>query len=122
MELRRIRNALGRMVTEPQALLRSRLWTLQPLRQRYRAPLKMRLHGWLRYHHTAVHKGNMRWMGVPIWQHPLDCWIYQEILHEVKPDVVVEIGSAPNDPHRRYHVAEAPGEYGRHSLRGPEDW
>ena len=32
-------------------------------------------------------------MGVPIWKNPLDTWIYQEILFEVKPDVVVEIGS-----------------------------
>lgn len=44
------------------------------------------------------------------------------LLKLIELGLVVEIGSAPNDPHRRYHVAEAPGEYGRHSLRGPEDW
>ena len=30
----------------------------------------------------------------------------------VESGFVVEIGSSPNDPHRRYHVAEDPGSYG----------
>ena len=33
------------------------------------------------------------WMGVQMCKSPLDAWIYQEILHEVRPDVVIEIGS-----------------------------
>jgi cephalosporin hydroxylase len=32
-------------------------------------------------------------MGVRALKNPFDAWIYQEILHEVQPDVVVEIGS-----------------------------
>ncbi|MFN2606527.1 MAG: CmcI family methyltransferase [Acidimicrobiales bacterium] len=34
------------------------------------------------------------WMGVQTWKNPLDAWIYQEIVHEVRPDVIVELGSA----------------------------
>ncbi|MDO8879541.1 MAG: helix-turn-helix domain-containing protein [Coriobacteriia bacterium] len=34
----------------------------------------------------------------------------------VERGLVVEIGSGPNDPHRRYHVAEDPGRYGRGRL------
>ena len=33
------------------------------------------------------------WMGTPIWKNPLDAWIYQEIIYEVQPVVIVEIGS-----------------------------
>ena len=33
-------------------------------------------------------------MGVRALKNPLDAWIYQEILHDVRPDVVVELGSA----------------------------
>jgi cephalosporin hydroxylase len=33
------------------------------------------------------------WMGVPMRKNPLDSWVYQEILHAVRPDVIVEIGS-----------------------------
>jgi cephalosporin hydroxylase len=34
-----------------------------------------------------------RWLGVPTQKNPLDIWIYQEILWEVRPQVVVELGS-----------------------------
>ena len=33
------------------------------------------------------------WMGVPCIKHPLDLWAYQEILFEVRPDLVVETGT-----------------------------
>lgn len=34
------------------------------------------------------------WMGVSCWKCPLDLWIYQEILHEVRPELVIEVGTA----------------------------
>lgn len=37
---------------------------------------------------------NTRWLGVRTFKCPLDLWIYQEILHEVRPDVIVECGTA----------------------------
>jgi cephalosporin hydroxylase len=33
------------------------------------------------------------WLGVPTEKCPLDLWIYQEILHEMRPDVIVETGT-----------------------------
>jgi cephalosporin hydroxylase len=33
------------------------------------------------------------WLGIPTLQNPLDVWITQEILYEVKPDFVVEAGT-----------------------------
>jgi cephalosporin hydroxylase len=33
------------------------------------------------------------WMGTVVLKCPLDLWIYQEILHEVRPDLVVEAGT-----------------------------
>jgi len=33
-------------------------------------------------------------MGIPIWKNVLDLHIYQEIIFEQSPDVIVEIGSA----------------------------
>lgn len=36
---------------------------------------------------------NTCWLGVPTEKCPLDLWIYQEILWEVKPDVIVETGT-----------------------------
>lgn len=36
----------------------------------------------------------VRWLGVPAFKCPLDLWIYQEILHDTKPDVIIETGTA----------------------------
>jgi predicted O-linked N-acetylglucosamine transferase (SPINDLY family)/cephalosporin hydroxylase len=36
---------------------------------------------------------NTRWMGVPILKCPLDLWIYQEILFEIKPELIIECGT-----------------------------
>lgn len=54
----------------------------------------MRLRGWLLYHQRDIVFDECRWMGVPALKNPLDAWIYQEIVYETCPDVVVEIGSA----------------------------
>lgn len=37
---------------------------------------------------------NTYWLGVPTLKCPFDLWIYQEIIHELKPDLVVETGTA----------------------------
>ena len=37
---------------------------------------------------------NTYWMGTPILKCPLDLWLYQEILHSVRPAVVIETGTA----------------------------
>jgi len=36
---------------------------------------------------------NTHWLGVPVRKLPLDLWIYQEIIYETKPDVIVEAGT-----------------------------
>jgi cephalosporin hydroxylase len=36
---------------------------------------------------------NETWFGVETWQHPFDVWITQEIIWEVRPDVIVETGT-----------------------------
>jgi cephalosporin hydroxylase len=35
-----------------------------------------------------------RWLGVPVAKIPLDLWVYQEILFETKPDLIIECGTA----------------------------
>jgi cephalosporin hydroxylase len=45
------------------------------------------------YYDTAVWK-DTHWLGVRTQKCPLDLWVYQEILHEVKPDLVIETGTA----------------------------
>lgn len=45
------------------------------------------------YHNSRQTWKQTRWRGVDVWKNPLDLWIYQEILHEVRPDVIVEAGT-----------------------------
>jgi cephalosporin hydroxylase len=37
---------------------------------------------------------NTTWMGTTILKCPLDLWIYQELLHELRPDLIIETGTA----------------------------
>jgi cephalosporin hydroxylase len=34
-----------------------------------------------------------RWLGIQVLKCPMDLWIYQEVLHELRPDVIVETGT-----------------------------
>ncbi len=38
--------------------------------------------------------GDTRWFGVRAGKCPLDLWLYQEILFEVRPDLIIETGTA----------------------------
>jgi cephalosporin hydroxylase len=57
---------------------------------------------WFEYHQRQIHQGSLtghdhlqqRWMGRAIWKNPMDCWVYQEILYETQPEVLVELGIA----------------------------
>ena len=36
---------------------------------------------------------NTHWLGVPLLKNPLDMWVYQELIFETRPDVIVETGT-----------------------------
>ena len=67
---------------------------LRPMRKDYRRRLKMSLRKWLLYHQSDIMFDKCYWMGVRALKNPLDAWIYQEIIYEIKPEIIVEIGSA----------------------------
>jgi cephalosporin hydroxylase len=54
----------------------------------------MKLKQWLIYHQDEIVLDKCYWMGVRALKNPLDAWIYQEIIYEVQPDRIIEIGSA----------------------------
>ena len=49
-------------------------------------------HIWYQAHNADTYN-NTRWLGVEVQQCPLDMFVYQEMLHEVRPDVLVEAGT-----------------------------
>jgi cephalosporin hydroxylase len=61
---------------------------------------EMTLRDWMLYHHHYVHQAyrygdpemQQKWLGRDILKSPMDCWIYQEIIARVRPDVLIELG------------------------------
>jgi len=48
---------------------------------------------WMNYHQREILGKQCYWLGHRALKNPMDAWIYQEIIYEVKPDIVVEIGN-----------------------------
>src|SRR5947207_1018942 len=59
----------------------------------YARTYAMSLAQWMLYHQDNIVFDKVHWMGVRALKNPLDCWIYQEIIWETKPEVLIEIGS-----------------------------
>jgi protein-L-isoaspartate O-methyltransferase len=85
--------ALGQLAREPRTFAWKTHRLLRPMRPVYRRRFGMRLGQWLVYHNQTIAFTRCSWMGVQTLKNPLDAWIYQEILYEGPPDVVIEIGS-----------------------------
>lgn len=51
----------------------------------------------VRDYHLAMYMSgvwkNITYLGVPILKNPLDLWIYQEIISETRPDIIIETGT-----------------------------
>jgi cephalosporin hydroxylase len=82
------------LIKNPSEFYRKLSRTFHPIRSDYRSRLNMTLRDWLVYHQNAVVFKQCSWMGVTAIKNPLDAWVYQEIIYDLKPDVIVEIGSA----------------------------
>ncbi len=67
---------------------------LRPAPGDYRKWSSMSLRDWLIYHQKDVVFKKSYWMGKKAFKNPLDAWVYQEMLYEIKPDMIIEIGSA----------------------------
>ena len=46
------------------------------------------------YYWGFVWAKDTKWMGIPVQKYPSDLWVYQEILCELRPDLIVETGTA----------------------------
>jgi cephalosporin hydroxylase len=61
----------------------------------YRRRYAMTGRQWMGEHlYNELMKRESHWMGVRSLKNPLDAWVYQEIIHEVRPTAIVELGSA----------------------------
>jgi len=61
--------------------------------EKYRDNYGASLASYLRHYSEKSFLRKVRWMGVNALKQVSDLWVYQEILYETKPEVIVEIGS-----------------------------
>ncbi|MES9673080.1 CmcI family methyltransferase, partial [Bacillus pseudomycoides] len=45
------------------------------------------------YYDSLVWAENTEWLGTPIYKCPLDLFLYQEIIYQIKPDLIIECGT-----------------------------
>ena len=92
--LEMLKESLQLLVTHPLRFIQTFRRIFQPIQEDYRKRLDMTLREWLIYHQKNVECEKCYWMGARVLKNPLDAWVYQEIIYDIKPDVIVEIGSA----------------------------
>jgi cephalosporin hydroxylase len=51
------------------------------------------LFSWIYFHHHYIVGKDNHFLGVRSLKNPMDAWVYQEIIYEVKPDIILEIGN-----------------------------
>jgi cephalosporin hydroxylase len=89
-----LRRGVEVAVSDPHLFLRKARRYVRPMRRDYRRRFRRSIREWLLYHTNEIMlSGKCHWMGVEALKNPLDAWIYQEIVYEVKPEVIIEIGS-----------------------------
>jgi cephalosporin hydroxylase len=72
---------------------RARGFVLRPFRRPLEASIVWAFHR-LYYSYGSRTWSNTYWLGTQTQKCPLDLWIYQEILHELRPAAIVETGTA----------------------------
>ncbi|PEB52879.1 cephalosporin hydroxylase [Bacillus pseudomycoides] len=45
------------------------------------------------YYNSLVWATSTKWLGVPMQKCPLDLFLYQEMIYEIKPDLIIECGT-----------------------------
>jgi cephalosporin hydroxylase len=82
------------LAEEPRLFFQKLATWLRPMRKDYRRRWDRGLRRWLIRYHTGILFDKVTWMGLPAWKNVLDAWVYQEIIHEVRPEIIIEIGNA----------------------------
>ncbi|MBZ5515185.1 MAG: cephalosporin hydroxylase family protein [Acidobacteriia bacterium] len=67
---------------------------LKPMRADYRRKWNRGLRRWLIHYHTDILFDKVSWMGLEARKNVLDAWVYQQIICEVRPEILIEIGNA----------------------------
>lgn len=96
VRLRQVRNFSRRILSRIlDPLLRPRLQSAYHIDRRddIQTILNAPLIAWLNYHQGEILGKQSYWLGHRALKNPMDAWIYQETIYDVRPDIIVEIGN-----------------------------
>jgi cephalosporin hydroxylase len=54
--------------------------------------LDLKVRDWIEHYQRVIVSNSIRYKGIPTWKNVMDLWVYQEIVHETQPEVIVELG------------------------------
>jgi len=78
----------------PQLFLQKVGSWLKPMRNDYRRRWGPGLRRWLLRYQSEIVFDKVSWMGVTARKMVLDAWVYQQIIYEIRPEIIIEIGNA----------------------------
>ncbi len=74
--------------------LKRAIYRPRPKRRKVEQRIVREFHKLYYYGKERTWKNNTFWLNVPVAKCPMDMWVYQEIIVETKPDVIIETGTA----------------------------
>lgn len=89
----RVARNLKLLRKDPATFFQKMATWLRPMESLYRRRLNHGMRKWMIRYHKQVHFKKIFWMGVPARKMVLDSWIYQDILYETRPEIIIEIGN-----------------------------
>jgi cephalosporin hydroxylase len=89
----RIRRNLKLLGKDPGTFFQKLATWMRPMESLYRRRLNHGIRKWMIRYHKQIHFTKISWMGIPARKMVLDSWVYQDILYETRPEIIIEIGN-----------------------------
>ncbi len=66
---------------------------VRPMESLYRRRWNHGVRKWMIRYHTKILFDKVSWMGFPARKMVLDSWVYQDLIFQTKPEIIIEIGN-----------------------------
>lgn len=89
----RVARNLKLLRKDPRTFFQKVATWVRPMEPLYRRRWNHGIRKWMIRYHTQILFKKVSWMGIPARKMVLDSWVYQDIVHETRPEIIIEIGN-----------------------------
>src|ERR1035438_5430211 len=89
----RLSRNLKLLKENPRLFFRKLITWIKPMRKDYRRRWNHGMRWWLRWYLMQLQSKKVSWMGIKAQKMVLDCWVYQQIIHERSEEHTSELQS-----------------------------